>query len=121
MEIFQQKMLEITAGLDGVYVLADDVLIVGRGNSDSKAKQSHDEHFRKLLTRLREENVKLNLKKLKFRVKEINFFGHVLSSQRVKPDSKKVTAIVNIPKPENKESVLRFPGMVGNLPLQIPT
>ncbi|KAI5707774.1 hypothetical protein M8J77_009608 [Diaphorina citri] len=120
MEIFQQKMLEITAGLEGVYVLADDVLIVGCGNSDSEAKQSHDEHFRKLLTRLREENVKLNLEKLKFRVNEINFFGHVLSSQGVKPDSKKITAIVNMPKPENKESVLRFLGMVTYLSRYLP-
>ncbi|KAI5754516.1 hypothetical protein M8J77_009180 [Diaphorina citri] len=120
MEIFQQKMLEVTAGLSGIYVLADDILIVGRGNTDSEAQENHDRNLRALLFRLREENVRLNIEKLKLKQREIVFFGHRLSSEGVRPDNKKVSAITEMPKPENKEAVLRFLGMVTYLSRYIP-
>ncbi|KAL1446555.1 hypothetical protein WDU94_005570 [Cyamophila willieti] len=120
MEIFQQKMLEVTAGLNGIYVLADDILIVGKGDCENTARQDHDNNLRNLLSRLRDENVKLNLEKLTLRVSEIKFFGHVLSSQGVKPDDKKVKAIVEMPKPDNKEGVLRFLGMITYLSRYLP-
>lgn len=120
MEIFQKKMLEITNGLKGVHVLADDILVVGYGDNEDDAQKNHDENLEKLLDRLRKENVKLNEEKTNLCKKEIKFYGHVLTSEGVKPDKSKITAIINMPVPCDKEAVQRFLGMVTYLSRYIP-
>lgn len=112
MEIFQKRMLEVTSGLKGVYVLADDMLVVGYGETECDAQKDHDKNLKQLMNRLNECNVKLNKDKVKLCKKEIKFYGHILTKDGVKPDEAKVSAIVNMPPPENKQDVLRFLGMV---------
>lgn len=112
MEIFQKKMLEVVHGLRGVFVLADDILIVGYGDSQEDAQCDHDKNLEALLKRLKERNVKLNPDKTHLCKKEIKFYGHILTSQGIKPDPSKISSIVNMPRPENKEAVMRFLGMV---------
>ena len=34
-----------------------------------------------------------------FGVPEINIFGHIISGQEIRPDNKKIEAVVNAPKP----------------------
>jgi hypothetical protein len=36
-EVFQRKLQEALEGLDGVYPVADDILIVGEGDTDEEA------------------------------------------------------------------------------------
>lgn len=47
-------------------------------------------------------------------------WGHVLSADGVKPDSKKVEAIIAMPTPANREDLQRFLGVVTYLPKFIP-
>ena len=63
-----------------------DVIIYG------KNKTEHDEHLLKVLQKIRENGIKLNLKKCGFGVSEINYLGHILSEDGIKLDFHKIDA-----------------------------
>lgn len=66
-EVFQRKVSQALDGLRGIYVIADDILITGKGETLEKANQDHDNKLRALLNRCKEKNIKLNAKKLQLR------------------------------------------------------
>lgn len=80
-------------GLPGIYVIADDILTTGKGESKEEALEDHDRNLVALLERAREVNLKLNPKKLKLRLSEVPFIGHLLPSTGVKRDPEKVRAV----------------------------
>lgn len=120
MEIYQRKQNEIVQDLDGVFAMADDILVVGRGETDEEALNDHNKNWERLLIRLKQENLKLNRDKVKLCLKEVTYYGHVLSKEGVKADPSKISAILNMKVPENKEDVLRFLGMVNYLGKFLP-
>lgn len=69
----------------------------------------------KLLHQAREINCKFNPEKLVVRASKIPFFGHVISKDIVKPDPKKVKAIVHMQPPADKKQLANFLGLVNNL------
>ena len=119
-EEFQRRMTELVEGLNGVKVVMDDILIYGCGNNDQEAIADHDANIIKLLDRLQEENIKLNIKKMKFKLKEVRYIGHVLTSEGLKSDPEKVEAILKMPKPTNVKEVKSFLGMVNYLSKFLP-
>jgi len=80
-----------------------------------EAIQSHDNRFRQLLTRCRAKGIKLNKEKVAFKTQEVQFIGHILSSQGLKPDPKKIEAITKMPKPTDVQGVQRLIGMINYL------
>ena len=60
-------MNDALAGLDGVKVFIDDILVYGQGETREEAVRDHDEKIRKLFQRLKEENIKLNSQKIQFK------------------------------------------------------
>ena len=111
-EEFQRRLHEITAGLAGIEVIADDVFIYGAGNTDEQASAAHDQNLISLLQRAKENNLKFNLKKLKLRQKSVAYMGHLLTFQGLKPDSSKVEAVRKMPKLVNVNDVQQFIGFV---------
>ena len=61
-----------------------------------------------LLERSRQVGLKFNPAKLKLREDKVNYVGHVLSSQGVRPDPEKIKGIINMPPPTDKEGVQKF-------------
>ena len=59
-EIFQLRLYEAVQGLDGVYAIADDILVAGAGDTIKDAVADHDPKIKKLLRRYQERNIKLN-------------------------------------------------------------
>lgn len=55
MEIYQMKQNEILHGLDGIAVIADDVLIFRKGKTIEEATDDHNKNLRNLFKRLREK------------------------------------------------------------------
>lgn len=55
--------------------------------------EDHDRNLVALLERAREVNLKLNPKKLRLRLSEVPFIGHLLTSTGVKPDPEKARAV----------------------------
>ncbi|XP_054709030.1 uncharacterized protein K02A2.6-like [Uloborus diversus] len=104
-EIFQIKMKQSFEGLPGLINIADDVVIFG------KDRKEHDENVQLFLQRCKDLNVKLNKEKMELQCDEIIFMGHKISKEGVKPDVKKIQAIIDLKKPNNKEELKRFLGM----------
>ena len=57
---------------------------------------------------------------MQFKVTEVSYMGNIVTSQRMKPDGKKIKAIVEMPKPEDKKSLQRLLGMMKYLSQYIP-
>ena len=119
-EEFQRRLHEITAGLTGVEVIADDILIYGTGDTEEQASANHDQNMINLLERAKENNLKFNPKKLKLRQKSIAYMGHLLTTEGLKPDPSKVEAIQNMPELTNVNDVQRFIGFVNYLSRFLP-
>lgn len=120
-EEFQRRQHEIIDGLTGVQVIADDFLIYGQGDTQEQATQDHDENLRRFLDRAREVNLKINKKKLKLRLTEVKYIGHILSAEGVKIDPEKVRAVTEMPAPTTKKAVQRLIGCVTYLAKFLPS
>ena len=111
-EYFQRKLDQNLEGLNGVYNIADYILITGRGSTMKEAVKDYDATLLKLLDRCRERNLKVNREKLQLKSSETPFIGHVLTSEEVKPDPSKVEAILKMERPKDVAAVRIFVGQV---------
>lgn len=93
-EEFQRRLQAALQGLDGVEVVADDVLVCGSGATEKEAR-SHDDRLVKLLQRAREVRLKFNKDKLRLHLSELVYIGHHISIRGLRPDPAKVTAVKN--------------------------
>ena len=86
--IFQEKMSELSIGLDTVRVYIDDLLYVTKG--------SWTEHLtvlEEMFNRLFKSGLKVNARKSCFGAHKFDYLGYNVTSDRVKPTPKKVEAI----------------------------
>ncbi|KAL0159196.1 hypothetical protein M9458_042921, partial [Cirrhinus mrigala] len=113
-EIFQRKLTLALEGLPGTYIIADDVLITGQGETQESAERDHDEKLKAFLARCREKGIKLNAEKFKLRQREVAYIGH-LTSDGLKIDPDQVRAITHMQKPTDVKAVQRLLGMVNYL------
>ena len=113
-EVYQRVMEELFGGIEGCEVIADDLMVWGRNNEE------HDQRLKKVLDRAREVQLKLNQKKCKIRVTEVSYIGHTFTSDGVKPDQRKVQAILMMPEPKMKQDLQRFIGMIQYLAKFMP-
>ena len=120
-EEFQRRLDECLDGLENVAVIADDILIYGTGDDDTEAEATHDKAMIALLKRCRDCGLKLNKKKLKFKLESVTYMGHVISKDGVKPDPGKVQAIVEMERPGDVQGVQRVLGMVTYLGKFLPS
>ena len=105
-----QKMVDKTYGdLQAVTAIIDDILLYGT------TKEEHDNKLRAVLQRSRERGVTLNPDKLIYRTEAVSFFGNLITSEGVKPDPSKISAIMDMPSPENKAELQTLLGMVNYL------
>ncbi len=85
----------------------DDLLIITRGILD--------EHLQKMdtvLTRLRDAGLKVNTAKSLFCAHEIEYLGFILTREGIKPQPRKVQAILALNPPNNGKELRHFLGMV---------
>ena len=101
-------MTEAFEDLSGVKTIADDILVWDR----SEAEHNHRLERLRVLERSRKVGLKLNRSKMKIVAAEVPYIGHVLTSNGLKPDPKKMHAVEGMPSPEDKPALLRFLGMV---------
>ena len=107
-ELYQREMDRLFAGVP-VEIIVDDFLVHGKDQSEV------DEKMRRVLDRSREVGLKFNPKKVKLRVPEVSYVGHLFSAEGLKPDPEKIRAINDMPPPVDKEGVLRILGTVNYL------
>ena len=119
-EIFQKRLLQGLEGLEGVLCVADDIVVVGRGDTLQSAKQDHDKNLKALQERCVKEHIKLNDKKSNIEKSSITFMGHVVSDKGISPDPAKVEAVRNMPIPTDAEGVRRICGFFQYLARFLP-
>ena len=113
-EIFQSELSQLIEGIDGTANVQDDIII------HAPTRELHDEQVRLVLTCIRESGLKLNKQKCKFGASQLSYLGHVISSEGLKPDSKKVQAILDMPPPQNKSDMQCFLGAINYFGKFIP-
>jgi hypothetical protein len=99
--------MDLMASLKFVRAYMDDLLIITR--------RTLDEHLQKMkivLTRLRNAGLKVNAAKSLFRAHEIEYLGYILTREGIKPQPKKVQAILTLNPPNNVKELIHFLGMV---------
>ena len=119
-EMFQKRLNQTLDRLDGLLTVHDDMVIYGVGDTEDEARSDHNAKLRCFLQRCREKGVKLNKKKLKLECNEINYLGHVITANGLKPDPDKVEAVRKMPKPDDVKAVRRFCGFVNYLAKFLP-
>lgn len=104
---FQRLMNIVVAGLEGVTVYLDDVILV------SDTWPAHLQRLRALFHRLAEARLTVNLAKCEFAGATVTYLGRVVGQGQVRPIRAKVAAIDRFPVPLTKRELMRFLGMVG--------
>ena len=104
----QQLLLPVNSGgkWKFVHIYLDDILIV------SPSFQEHLTHVEQVLNHLSEAGLRLKPAKCAFAQKKIDYLGFTLSAEGVYPNSAKVVAVQNFPRPTDAKSVRRFLGIV---------
>lgn len=105
-QTFQRFMNQVLRGLDFVFGYLDDTLVA------SKDEDEHREHLRILFERLEEYGVTIHPAKCVFGVDSLDFLGHHISADGIRPTEEKVQTIQNFPTPNSVKQLQRFVGMV---------
>ena len=119
-EEFQRRMHTALQGLHGVEVIAENILVVGCGDTDEECQRDQDENLKQLLQRAREIKLKLDKKTLKLYLSEVSYKGHRLTKDGLSIDPTKVKAITEMSRPDSKKAIQRFLGCLQYLPRFLP-
>lgn len=84
----------------------DDVIIFGKSFKDTL------ENLELVLKRFSQCGLKIKPRKCKFFAKEIEFLGHVVSTEGLKTDPKKTQAVRDWPRPKNPKELKSFLGFI---------
>ena len=79
-DIFEQCLCDILHGLDGVFNIADDILVIGETYEEFK------DNVIRFLDQCVEKDLHLNSGKFKLNCGTVTFFGHLLTKDGMKPD-----------------------------------
>ena len=104
---FQRLMNQLVADIDNCAVYIDDLIVF------SDTWEDHLVHLEKVLVRLSEASLVLNLKKCEFVKAHVQYLGYIVGQGKVCPPLSKVEAIAKVPRPENRRGLQRFLGMIG--------
>lgn len=86
-------------------VYLDDIIIF------SRTIEEHAERLRNVLARLRGANLSLKLEKCFFAESQVQYLGHIISSDGVKPDPRLIEAVRTFPVPANIKELQSFLGL----------
>ncbi|KAK7886269.1 hypothetical protein WMY93_025890 [Mugilogobius chulae] len=102
-----ERYAEVFTGLDDMIIAAT-------------SEHEHDEILQKVMERAKAANVKFNKDKIQFKVDTVKYMGHVITAAGQKADDTKIKAIVDMPTPEDKQSLQRLLGMTKFLAQYVP-
>ena len=104
---FQELMTGVLKDLPFAMAYLDDIIIY------SSTPEEHLEHIRTVFEKLRDAKLSLKLSKCHFFAKEIQYLGHILGTEGIKPVPAKTKAIRAMHPPVNPKQVRAFLGLVG--------
>jgi len=119
-EIFQARMHQVLGALKGVACIADDILVYGCGDDMEEAQLDHDKNMIALLDRCQQRDLHLNSSKLQVNRQTTTFMGHELTKDGLRPDQRKIKAIIDMPPPVDRPALMRLLGMATYLAKFVP-
>ena len=112
--IFQCAIEHLVEGIPCVKTRLDDILISGPDDT------CHLSTLSKVLDRLENAGVRLNLAKCKFMEPDVVFCGRVVSESGTRPTDGNVKAIRDAPTPKNATELKSFLGMINFYHMDLP-
>ena len=97
--IWQKAMSQVLQGIPGVVYFIDDILVTGH------TRQEHKANLRRVLDRIREYGLHLKKSKCLFFQKELEFLGHLISKDGVKPTESRIKNVQEAPPLKNKQEL----------------
>ena len=97
--------INVEGATDFVAVYLDDILIF------SETFQKHIIHLKMVLQRLEQVNLKLNPKKCCFGCQVVEYLGHILTPDGLRPNPERTTAVKHFPTPHDVNTVQQFLGL----------
>ena len=100
--VFQRMMHKIFKDIEGVSYFRDNILI------HAKDQEEHDKVLHTVLARLKENGLTVQRDKCKFNQTAVDYLGHTVTSDRIKPKESLFTAVGDASAPQNKEQLRSF-------------
>ena len=104
---FQELMTGVLKDLPFAMAYLDGIIVY------SSTPEEHLEHIRTVFEKLRDAKLSMKLSKCHFFAKEIQYLGHILGKEGIKPVPAKTEAIKVMHPPVNPKQVRAFLGLVG--------
>ena len=104
---FQTLMNDIFRDLLDVCVIVylDDILVY------SKNKEEHEQHLRQVLQRLKDNQLYARLSKCTFFTNSIEYLGHIVDGDGLRPNPQLVQALMDFPQPRTLKELQSFLGL----------
>lgn len=96
----------VLQGLDFTFCYIDDILIA------SDTPDQHYEHVKTVFERLDKHGLTINLAKCCFGTDKLEFLGHQVSPDGIRPLDEKIQTILDYPKPKTIEELRRLLGLL---------
>jgi len=109
--VFQRLMQQVLMGLnpkngpDWVAVYLDDILVF------SRTLEEHKDHLKQVFKRLGEVGLKLNPKKCSFACQQVEYLGHVITVDGLKPNPDRIEAVKKFRVPQDLTTIRQFLGL----------
>ena len=104
--IFQRTIEGVLQGIPNVCVYLDDILITGQNAKEQL------ENLRKVLSHLEEAGMRLKRSKCAFLLPAVEYLGHHISADGLRPTEEKIRAIVDAPAPQDVTQLRAFLGLI---------
>ena len=104
--IWQKAMSIVLQGCQGTICYIDDNLVTG------KTRSEHEENLRQVFRRLQQYGLRVKLSKCQFFQDELEFLGHTISREGVRPTKERVDNILSAKCPRNKMELKSFIGLM---------
>ena len=105
-QTFQRFIDQVLRGLHFCYAYIDDLLIA------STSPEEHQDHVRQVFQRLSDYGVIINPTKCQFGTTALQFLGHHIDRDGIRPLEEKVQAVREFPLPKSHRKLREFLGLV---------
>ena len=112
--IFQRSMDAILQGMPSVICYLDDLLVTGTSD------QEHLQNLQQVLSRLKEQGIKLKKEKCAFLQNAVEYLGFIIDAEGVHTAPAKLEAIQKAPEPKNVSELRSFLGLLNYYAKFIP-
>ena len=104
--VFQRTMDTLLKGLKHVVAYIDDIVVTGA------TAEEHLQNLTAVLSRLESAGLRLKRDKCQFWMAQVEYYGHLIDKDGLRPTASKIKAILDAPSPSNVSKLKSFLGLL---------